>query len=309
MKSKSDYFALVFLSFVWAGHLTLVRVIGAFLPVNTTGACVRAATCIILTAALAAAHRLPALRIASAKIGLLLVCVGGLGFLLDFFSFLGLTYADSNTGTALLKTDVLFSALLTALVFKKGARFRPRDWGVTLAMLFGVLLILDIDLAHLHWKATDFYFILSALFVTLNAFLIQHLQHRHGLSNDTIAFYNNLFTMLIFAVFALMFENGAFSLSRLTLRQYLPLLAAGATQSLIYLYYYRSLSVFPVWFVKSILLLMPVFSMVINFLAFQTIPTPQHLLGTAIVVGCAAHMLYAHRHDGREDGTGVCSRG
>lgn len=44
--------------------------------------------------------------------GVLLFCVGVLGFLLDYFSFLGLQNANSNVGSALLKTDVFFSLFL-----------------------------------------------------------------------------------------------------------------------------------------------------------------------------------------------------
>lgn len=296
MNRRIYFFSLVFLSVVWAGHLVLINVISKSLPVNMTGFCVRAGTLIILTFALAVSARFSKLRIKQPAVLGLLLCVGILGFLLDFFSFLGLKNADSNIGTALLKTDVIFSALLSTFVFKNGPRFHVFDWLIILCMLFGVFLILDVNLIETNWTSTNMFFILSALCVTLNAFLIQYIQSKYHLPNYVIAYYNNLFTMVFFAIFAFFFERENMFISRFSLHVLILVVTAGVTQSLIYLFYYQGLSIFPVWFVKSILLLMPVFSMLINFIVFQIVPSIKHLIGTTIVVGCAAYMLYMHRN-------------
>ncbi len=294
MKRCMQQRMLILLSLIWSSHLILVQQIGTFLPVLLTGAFVRMGTFVILTVALICSHRFFGLRPKSKMEGVLLFCVGVLGFLLDYFSFLGLQNANSNVGSALLKTDVFFSLFLGSFVFKTSRRLRLREYAATVVMLIGVLLILDIRPGAVHFHKTDLFFIASSLCVTLNAFLIQHIQKKYATKNDIIAFYNNLFTMLLFLAAHFCTQEPQIALQR-DPQLLLFIAAAGLTQALIYLLYYRGLSIYPVWFIKTVLLLMPVFSMFLNLLLFHAKPSLQHILGTVIVLTTAAYILYTQK--------------
>ena len=200
----------------------------------------------------------------------------------------------SNVGSALLKTDVFFSLFLGSFVFKTSRRLRLREYAATVVMLIGVLLILDIRPGAVHFHKTDLFFIASSLCVTLNAFLIQHIQKKYATKNDIIAFYNNLFTMLLFLAAHFCTQEPQIALQR-DPQLLLFIAAAGLTQALIYLLYYRGLSIYPVWFIKTVLLLMPVFSMFLNLLLFHANPSLQHILGTVIVLTTAAYILYTQK--------------
>lgn len=302
MKQYAQQSMLILLALIWSGHLILVQQIGAFLPVLLTGASIRIGTCVILTAALICSHRFSGLRPKSGKEGVLLLCVGVLGFLLDYFSFLGLQNASSNVGSALLKTDVFFALLLGAFVFKTSRRPHLREYAATMVLLIGVLLILDIRPGAVHVQKTDLFFIASALCVTLNAFLIQHIQKKYATKNDVIAFYNNFFTMLLFLAAHLCTQEMK-AASQNNPQLLVLIAAAGSTQALIYLLYYRGLAVYPVWLVKTVLLLMPVFSMLLNLLFFDVRPSLRHVFGTIIVLASAAYILCVQKESARQPGS------
>lgn len=293
------YGTVVILAAVWSSLFLVMNTLNKLFSPFAVGSIVRFLTLLLLSAALLMLGRFSDLRQSDKTVILKLLGVGVLGYLLDLSSFIGFRYSNAATGTVLLKTDVLMANLLSIVFCKE--KFRARDWGLTLMMLLGVCLVLGVNPKNLSFHSYDLYFLLSALFVTLNAFLIRHIQHTYQTPNHVIAYYNNFVTFVLFTLSMLLSGQGADLLAAYESRSlYLLFIIGGVSQSLIYVLYYKSLGVLPVWIVKSILLLIPVFTMLFGFLFLHEKPSASHLIGSAIVLVSAAVLICSHAAPGKE---------
>jgi len=222
--------------------------------------------------------------------------IGLMGFLLDTTAFIGLRLSPAGIGTALLKCDVLIVNVMSALLYKE--KFSEIDWMLTVLMLAGVFLLLGIDPMHMDlFNPGNIFFILSALFVSINAFLIKHVQHHriNPAKDMVIAYYNNFITLVLFTAAAfvtgqigelpMIAGGGALGLA---------LLLSGIGQTMIYVVYYHNLRRHPVWLVKVILLLMPIVSALLSLLLFGERMTVMQLCGLVVVLLCAAAILMTH---------------
>ena len=192
-------------------------------------------------------------------------------------------------GTALLKTDVLMVNLITVAVYHK--KLYASDWLGSLIMLLGVLLVLGLDLGGFAFRPADLFFLLSALCVTVNAFLIKAAQEKHGRDTDSISYYNNFTVLILFAVFALM-RGDLRALTPSAIPHFWGLvLLGGLAQTCIYFFYYRNLKRHEVWVVKLWLLLMPVVSCLIGVMFLHEVLTARKVLGIGVVLLGAAVIL------------------
>ena len=236
------------------------------------------------------------------KAVLILVVIGVFGFLLDMFANLGYAHGSLSTGTALLNTDVLMVNLVTVILYHK--RLYLSDWVGTLVMLFGVLLVLGVDFGSMALNITDLYFILSAMCVTANAFIIKTAQERFHEDADMISYYNNFVVLLLFGASAAL--RGDLRLPDAgALRGFWWLvLLGGLGQTGIYFFYYRNLKHYEVWIVKLYLLLMPVVSCFIGVFFLGEELTLKKTLGILVVLlGAAVILLRSrlHREEGMAD--------
>ena len=228
----------------------------------------------------------------------ILVVIGVFGFLLDLFANLGYAGGSLSTGTALLKTDVLMVNLATVILYHK--RLYISDWLGTLIMLGGVLLVLGVDFGGMTLHVTDLYFLLSALCVSANAFIIKTAQEKYHEDADMISYYNNAVVLLLFACTAAL--HGDFHLPAGIGGGFWVLVALGGlAQTGIYFFYYRNLKHFEVWLVKLYLLLMPVLSCFIGVFFLHEELTVKKVLGILVVLAGAAVILQRGRinHEGR----------
>ncbi|MBQ7599507.1 MAG: DMT family transporter [Clostridia bacterium] len=222
-----------------------------------------------------------------------LILIGVLGFLLDLFANLGYAGGSLATGTALLKTDVLMVNILTVVIYRQ--RLYASDWIGSIVMLAGVLLVLGIDPSGIEFHFTDIFFILSALCVTANAFLIKHVQKKRNGDTDSISYYNNFVVLVLFAVCTLARGDLA-NIGSLDIPGLWPLVMLGGfAQTMIYFFYYRNLKRHEVWIVKLWLLLMPVVSCFIGIFFLGERMTWLKALGIGIVLAGAAVILLRER--------------
>jgi len=223
----------------------------------------------------------------------ILIVIGVFGFLLDLFANLGYAGGSLSTGTALLKTDVLMVNIATVLIYKK--KLYPSDWAGTFVMLVGVLLVLGVDFSGFALNVYDLFFILSALCVTANAFIIKAAQEKYKKDSDSISYYNNFVVLLLFAVFG--FARGDINPSIIGCIPGFWFFVAlgGLAQTGIYFFYYRNLKTHEVWVVKLYLLLMPVVSCIIGVFFLNEQLTAKKLLGILIVLAGAALILLRSR--------------
>lgn len=295
---NKNHMLVLALAIIWAGYYLLINTASKTISPFVIGVAVRLGTFVILTAIIAAGKNMANLyRLNGA--GTRLFCVGVLGFLLDATAFIGFRYAAADTGTVLLKTDVLMTNIITVYIYK--VHFGKLDWFFTATVLVGVCLVLGINPYDLHFQPSDIFFVLSALFVTMNAFLIQHVQRKFATPNTVIAYYNNLFTLVLFSIVTT-FAGHWGGFARMTEDSGLAFVLglASVGQTLIYLFYYRCLSHLPVYIIKILLLLVPVFTMLFNVAVLGRAPTPLHLIGSALVLGSAFGILYCGRDKTRK---------
>jgi len=228
------------------------------------------------------------------KTALLLLLIGTLGYLLDAFANLGFQKSSVATGTALLKTDILMANIASAILMKE--KLRLSDWLGTVLMLCGVFLVLNINFKHFSLNWYDIFFLLSALAVTVNAFVIKGTQKKYGVASEHIAYYNNFVVMLLFLVSALIGGDFGWTGTIKTDWTFFALvLLGGLAQTLIYIFYYRNLKKFPVWQVKLFLLFVPVVSCVIGIAVFDETPALLQFAGIAFLLAGGAVILLRNR--------------
>lgn len=293
---KKSLASLLILPVIWGSYYVASNMAVAEMSVFTTGIVIRFVTMILLTAIMSGSHRFHEL-FHIRKVWKKLILVGVFGFLLDASAFLGLTMCPAGIGTVLLKTDVIFVNLISMFIYKQ--KFRVRDWVLTLAMLFGIVLVLAPDIADAEiGGAGNIFFILSALFVSVNAFIIKSAQHDryNPVSDNVVAYYNNFVTLILFTAAAAVTGQ----MDQLLKFGREPgitaaLLAASVGQTFIYIFYYYNLRRFPVWIVKVFLLLVPIVSAVISWALFGDSLSLVQISGMAVVLGCAGGIVAGRR--------------
>jgi len=291
MKSK-HLPLLILLPLIWGCYYVASRQSVAKMSVFSVGIMIRFITMILL---LIIMLRKKEMKLLFKTKGILkrLILIGILGFLLDLTAFLGLGMSSAGMGTAILKCDIIFVNLLSVFIYKE--KFTKLDWGFSLLMLFGVFLVMDIDFWS--FSITDkgnIFFVVSALFVSINAFVIKSVQldKKNPAADNIIAFYNNFITMLLFLVSsAVMGTLNQISKIAGDKRLLMAVVAAGVGQALIYVVYYYNLRNNPVWIVKVFLLLMPIVSLFVSFILFGDMANRKQYLGIAIVLAGALGIL------------------
>ena len=271
------------------------RLVDATGSAFSTGFLLRAAALVFLTVQLFATGGFRDL-FRHGKVTVLLVIIGVFGFLLDLFANLGYQFGGSlGTGTALLKTDVLMVNLLSVAIYRK--KLYATDWIGSILMLIGVLLVLGLDVSAFTFRPTDLFFLLSALCVTANAFIIKAAQQKHAVAADTISYYNNFVVLLLFALFAIA-RGDLKALDPASVAGFWWLVPLGGlAQTCIYFFYYRNLKRQEVWIVKLWLLLMPVVSCLIGIFFLGETMTPQKYLGIGVVlIGALVILLREKLH-------------
>lgn len=213
----------------------------------------------------------------------MLIIIGCLGFLVDVFANIGFKFSTVSKGSALLRTDVLMANFISVLILKE--RLNKFDWLFSVVMFVGVLLVLGINFTNIMFNPYDLFFILSAAAVTINAYIIQKTQKKYQADNDVIAYYNNLIVVIAFTVASLVTSDYKILIAIDSGGWFIPLvLAGGMAQMLVYIFYYGNLKKYPVWFIKIVLLFVPVVSAVAGILVFNDVLTVINIIGIVIVL-------------------------
>lgn len=287
MKTKRTAL-LVLLAFIWGCYYVASQQSVSRMSVFSVGVVIRFITMVLLVIIMISKKQIKLLVKVKGVLPRLLL-IGMLGYALDLTAFLGLSFSSAGIGTAILKCDIIFINLLSVIIYKE--RFSRRDWIFSILMLSGVFLVMDIDFGALDiMNRGNIFFVLSALFVSINAFVIKSAQTDkvNPISDNVVAFYNNFVTMILFLVSA--FFMGTLDQIKSIASDGGLLLAiscAGIGQTLVYVVYYYNLRNHPVWIVKVFLLLMPVVSMLVTFLLFGTTIKVMQCIGIMVVL-CGA---------------------
>lgn len=293
---KSGYAMLLLLPVIWGCYYVASQQIVSRTSAFCAGVGIRAVTLVLLTVLMVRRGEWQKLFQTQGVHGRLIL-IGVLGFLLDITAFIGLSISSAASGTALLKCDVLMVNIMSMIIYKQ--RFSWKAWLFTGAMLIGVFMVMGIDFSTFRITSPgNVFFLLSAFFVSCNAFLIKSVQkdRKNPVCDDVVAYYNNLITLLFFLAASIVTQT--LSLLGIVTRQrdaLLALLCASLGQTLVYIVYYWNLRQFEVWLVKTFLLLMPVVSMLVTFVLFGEKMRGMQYLGMAIILGGALGILLESR--------------
>ncbi|MCD8008506.1 MAG: DMT family transporter [Clostridiales bacterium] len=296
--SKNSLTSLLILPVIWGSYYVASQQWVGYTSVFTSGVGIRLVTLVLLTAIMLKRKEFHLLKQVHGVFPRLLL-IGTLGFLLDFTAFIGLSLSSAASGTALLKCDVLMVNVMSVFIYKQ--RFTLRAWLCTFVMLAGVFVVMGFDFAS--FRITDpgnIFFLLSAFFVSCNAFVIKsvELDKENPVCDDVVAYYNNFVTLLFFLVTSLVMGTlGQFGVVLTDPYAALALALAGLGQTLIYVVYYYNLRNYPVWLVKTFLLLMPVVATIITFVLFGEVMVLSQYLGMAVVLAGAVGILLENRHE------------
>lgn len=288
---------LIIAPIIWGCYYVASQRLVGYTSVFTSGVGIRILTMVFLTLIM---FRRGELHLLLKTQGVLprLLLIGTFGFLLDLTAFIGLSLSSAASGTALLKCDVLMVNILSMIIYKQ--KFSWKTWAYTFIMLFGVLLVMGIDFSSFQiGDPGNIFFLLSAFFVSCNAFVIKSVQldRDNPTCDDVIAYYNNFVTMLYFIVASLFMKTlGQFGLVFTKRSVAIALLFAALGQTLVYVVYYYNLRRYPVWLVKVFLLLMPIASTIITFVLFGERMKAMQFGGMLVVMAGAFGMLLDQRH-------------
>lgn len=295
---QNNTWSLFILPVIWGTYYVASQKLVGYTSVFVSGLLIRLVTFFLLLLIMCKKGEIGNLfRVKGARHRLCII--GTLGFLLDVTAFIGLSLSSAATGTALLKTDVIMVNLISVLIYKK--KLNWKSWGYTFIMLFGVFMVMGVNFTN--FKISDkgnIFFLLSALFVSINAFVIKGTQNKKNVeipvSDDVIAFYNNGITMILFAISAIVtgtvgqvknvFADGHVVLA-------MALAALG--QTMVYVVYYYNLRNYAVWLVKICLLLMPIFSALVTLVLFHEKLAIMQYVGMFIVILGAIGILMQQR--------------
>ena len=284
--NKGKLVPLLILPVIWGSYYVASQKLVGYTSAFTSGLGIRLLTMIFLTVIMWRRKEIGLLLKTKGVRGRLFL-IGTLGFLLDLTAFIGLSMSSAASGTALLKCDVLMVNILSMIIYRQ--RFTWKAWACTFVMLFGVFLVMGFDFATFQiGDPGNIFFLLSAFFVSLNAFVIKNVQldKYNPICDDVVAYYNNFVTMIYFT---------AASLVMGTLSQFQTVVSdpyAGLSLLLVvYVVYYYNLRNYPVWLVKTFLLLMPIVSTLITFVLFGERMVGTQYLGMAVVIAGALGIL------------------
>ncbi len=291
----SPYAVNIFLSFIWALYIVLSRFAVQYLPLMAVGLFSRSIAVIGLIMWIWKGRKKGNFFYMQGKGGLLFL-VGFFAFLLDASSFLGLKFSTAINGSVLLRMDIVFIILFSYFFLKE--KFHPGDWLSLLLMVGGALLVMKENLLNFRLQGWgDLMFILSAFFITCNAFIIK--LKLSSLPDETIAFYNNLFATLFYALFFLWGVKWVGVKGEFTPFLPLVLFLMGVCDVFLYITYYYSLRHLPVWIVRSLLLLIPGWSILLGYFFLKERMETLQSLGMILLIGGAGTLIW--RRKGRKN--------
>jgi len=182
---------------------------------------------------------------------------------------------------------------LSAFVFRevierKAVMFLP-------VMLVGVCLLTGIFVKSAELgRPGDFIIIVSAFFVSLNAFLIKRtVQNTSGL---LIGFWNSAMNGIIFFCVALVVSKGKNPFGAFPQGVWPILLILGTLAYIFFAAYNRALRFLPVWEVRMLCLALPAIAAISAWVLYEEILTGWQTLGMILVSGGAAGIIFIRSH-------------
>lgn len=292
MMEKRACSGVVALALIWSSYIVLSKVAVSYLPVFMVGLLSRSVAVVGLSL-LVLFNRQGKFLIKFNGKGRLLILIGVFAFLLDVSAFIGLRYSTAINGSILLRTDILFTIIIGHLLLRE--RLNRTDWPSITGMAIGSVMVMDLDLREFQFHYLgDMMFLVSAALIVCNAFIIK--MKLADIQNGVIAFYNNLVATLCYLLFFLI--QGDYLKMSLVLaspKLKFVLISMGVFDVLLLITYYYSLKRLPVWIVRTLLLLIPLFGIILSRVFLKEVMEPIQICGMAIVLLGALGIILGRR--------------
>jgi len=213
--------------------------------------------------------------------------IGVISFVINILWLKGLEYTSATNASLLGKTDIAFSMLFSLILL------RERIHGKTLLfiglMVVGIVFVMQVKFSDLSsLNIGDVFVIVSAMLLAFNAFLVRKvLDHT---SPFKIALINCLVNVLGFAI---VFFFKQLHTETYAAKSIILTIIAGFVCFLFFCGYYPSLKIFPLWKVRALALLIPIFTVVGDLFFLHEKLTLSQLGGIGLVLlGVLGIILY-----------------
>lgn len=219
-----------------------------------------------------------------------LIFIGLMGSLYNLGTLMGLKHSTAVNASILLRADIMFSIILGWVFLKE--RLSLFDFlGIGLMML-GSFLIMKIGILGLQfrWRG-DSFFLLATLALSVNAMMIKRLL-LDEIPGRIIAVFNATINVIFFATFTLILEQ-YHNLRFFSEREIFFLVPTlGLLTGITYLLYYGALTHIPIWLVRILMLLIPIFTAVIGYTILAEVINQGQLYGMILTIVGGILILY-----------------
>lgn len=212
-------------------------------------------------------------------------------FAFDCLINVALQYSSASTGTALLKTEMIFVLAINAISGK--VKIKLIDLLLVLLMSSGSTMIVLRDFSTFRVDLWSMLFVISALLNSICAFLIKKMQTNLAINSNQIVYINNVVSCIMYFILSFCITRASFvEYSRmLNANSISVLLICGFCQITLMLTYYSALGKYPVWIVKVVLLVIPILTLVWDGIFKGTTFTPLQLIGIVLTIMSAGAMI------------------
>lgn len=275
------YVVNLLLALVWSGYYVAVKYAVNYIHSLTVGfaAYVVAVTYINVVVIKSGKFSDMLQYIRQYPVMLLVACFS---FLLNIAFLIGITFSGAINASIILRFDIVFTLILGYIFYKYHLSLWELVGIFCMCIALGLLLSENIIAYRMHLIG-DISFVFSALFLAANAFLIRH--KLRAVPNVVIAACNITTVMLGFLLFGLV--TGHLSDVRSIFQRWdllFTVLLTGVIVCLIFILYYYCLSRLEVWIVRTILLLVPGFTVVLSYLFLQETLSLTQITGFSVML-------------------------
>lgn len=224
---------------------------------------------------------------------LVLFPIGFLGSSYNLLLIFGLKFSLASHAAILLRLDIPITAILGYISLQERIYFL--DILAIILMIWGSLKVMEVSLAGLSSISMgDLLFIAAGLSISINAILIKVLLK--DLHRDTIAFYNLFYTVLLYTLYLpFLGEWSDLPILLEAKGDWLQLIGLGAITSVIYIVYYSSLEQLRAWIVRTLLLSVPIFTMILAYIFLKESLNLSQIIGMGAVIAGGTTIVYNSR--------------
>ncbi|NQU39845.1 MAG: DMT family transporter [Lentisphaerae bacterium] len=287
------YVALAIAILAWGLEYPLMKSVSAELGPMATGAVMFSVAAFLLGAQLAVRGTFRRERLPDRQTLGRLLLIGLIGFLLNAAVLLAVRMTSVTNVATLARTDVLFSLLLAAFIFRE--KVDRSAWWTTPLMLAGIYLLTGIVTRPFGMgNGGDALVLLSAFLVALNAYIIRHTAQR--VDPTLIGFVNTATNSALFVVAALLVPPHSAGMLALGVAFAHPVaLELGCIAAIFFASYYIALRALPVWRVRLLMLMIPVVAALAGTFWLDENITAIEAMGMALICAGAAGAVLPKR--------------